>query len=66
MAFFDPKSTFCLLTMKSFIIMEVTAFFLKDRSCISPKLALQSILLLYKDRLEIESCLLGAIFEQIF
>jgi len=46
--------------------MEATAFFQKDKSCVSPKLWLKSILLFYEDRLEIESCLLGAIFEQIF
>ncbi len=41
-------------------------FFQKDKSCISPKLRLKSILLFYQDRLKIESCLLGAIFEQKF
>jgi len=42
------------------------SFFQKDKSCISPKLRLKSILLFYKDRLEIENCLLSAILEQKF
>jgi len=42
------------------------SFFQKDKSCASPKIWLKSILLLYKDLLEIESCLLKAVFEQIF
>jgi len=46
--------------------MEATAFFQKDKSCVSPKLWLKSILLFYKDLLEIKSCLLAAVFEQIF
>jgi len=32
----------------------------------SPKLRIKSILLFYKDRLEIENCLLDAIFKQKF
>jgi len=37
------------------------SFFQNDKSCVSPKLRLKSILLFHKDRLEIKSCLLGAI-----
>ena len=37
------------------------SFFQKDKSCIGQKLKLKSILLFYKDLLEIKSCLLGAI-----
>ena len=43
--------------------MEETAFFLKDKSCLGQKLTLKSILLFYKDLLEIKSCLLIAIFK---
>ena len=39
------------------------SFFQKEKSCISPKLLLKSILLFYKDLLEIKSCLLDAILE---
>jgi len=46
--------------------MEVTAFFQKDKSCLSSKLKIKSILLFYKDCLEIEGCLLGAIKELNF
>ncbi len=46
--------------------MEMTAFFLKRQKLYKSKTKLNSILLFYKDRLEIESCLLGAIFEQKF
>jgi len=38
--------------------MEVTdSFFQKNKSFLSPKLRLKSILLFYKDLLEIKSCL---------
>jgi hypothetical protein len=37
------------------------SFFQKDKSCIGPKLLLKSILLFYKDLLEIKSYLLGGI-----
>ena len=39
------------------------SFFQKDKSCISPKPLLKSLLQFYKDLLEIKSCLLGAILE---
>ena len=39
------------------------SFFQKDKSCIGPKLLLKSILLFYKDLLEIKSCLLEVIFK---
>jgi len=42
------------------------SFFQKDICCVSPKLWLKSILLFYKDLLEIKSCLLESIFEQNF
>jgi len=38
------------------------SFFQKDKSCVSPKLWLKSILLFYKNILEIESCLKEAVF----
>jgi len=40
------------------------SFFQKDKSCVGPKLGLKSILLFYKDLLEIKNCLQKAIFEQ--
>ena len=43
--------------------MEATAFFKKDKSCIIPKLRLKLILLFYKNRLEIKSCVLEAILK---
>jgi len=39
------------------------SFFQKDKSCIGQKLKLKSILVFYKDLLEIKSCLLGDIYE---
>jgi len=42
------------------------SFFQKDKRCVSPKLWLKSILLFYKDLLEIKLCQQEAIFEQIF
>jgi len=42
------------------------SFFQKDKSFVRPKLWFKSILLYYESLLEIKSCLLEAVFEQIF
>ena len=45
------------------VLHNDAAVFIKGSRCIGPKLRLKSILLLYKDLLEIKSCIPNAIFK---